>query len=688
MTRPAPAAPTGLAGDGFRTDVHGLRGVALALVVGFHVLADGRVSGGIDVFLALTGYFAAQSLLRRADRGDGRIQPVAHLRRLAARLLPPLLVTLVAVGVATAALLPPDRWAQVGRELRASALYYENLELIRSQLGYEAAGPASSPLQHIWSLSVQGQFHLLWVVLVVLALAVARASGVSRRAVVLVVAAVTATASFAWAVHLTAVDQQVAYLHTTTRLWQPALGAAAAVVLPHVRLRPAVAAGAAWAGLAMIVSTGFWLDGARLFPGPAALWPVGGLLLVLAGGGSALRWAPDRLLTARLARFVADISYSLYLWHWPVLVLTVQLAGLDRPGPREALFVLTLSVLLAWVTTRGVAVARRLSPRRRAPRIALGTAGLVLVVGSVSGAGLAVEHREQRALEALARDDVGRPGAWALAAGHPVAAGPRDREQVIPPLDVVQRDLPRVYAQGCIQGWPDDRAYDAVLVCEDEDAPPRAPRVVMSGGSHVVQWWPALREVADAAGWELLVVDKDGCRLSAQRQGRPGSARETSCDRWNDAVLGVLVDLAPDLLVTLGSTTEGMRERTPPGFVTVWEELAEAGIPVLALRDTPRFDSSRRSCLHRSHLDAVLCGQERHDVLSPDFPLVEAPPTVTWLDLTDHLCTADLCPAVVGDVVVYRDSNHLSATYVRTVTPFLERELRVALPELFADSPG
>ncbi|KGM13253.1 acyltransferase family protein [Cellulomonas bogoriensis] len=687
MTGPAAPAPhpTTTTTTRFRPELHGVRGFALALVVVFHVVGNGRVSGGIDVFLAVTGFLFTQSLLRRMVE-RGRIDARSHYLRLARRLLPPLVTVTLAVAVAAVVVLPSTQWHQLSRELVASVLYYENWELIASQLTYDAAGPASSPLQHIWSLSVQGQFHLLWPALIALTVWGARRAGVPARAATIAVVATVLAGSMAYAVHLTGTNQEVAYLHTGTRMWELALGGLAGLLLADVRLPRGWRIGLGWVGLVMISTAGLVFDGARDFPGPAALWPIGGLILVLAAGTTGARWSADALLATRPLRFVADISYSLYLWHWPVLVLFLAYLDRERVGARGAVVVLTVSVLLAWATKvlvedRVNGVAHRLPGRAPvSSRWVLVGAGATALVFATSAAGH--EVRQSVAVAQLQSGAVSQPGAAALAADPDLSGAPvvSVLDSLVPSLEAIRSDKPGIYEHGCIQDVADEPAFDAVLVC-DPDPAQGPPRVVMTGGSHVQQWWTAMHLIAVKHGWELVVVEKNGCQLGADRDPTYSSQ---SCRRWNTEAFGVIVDLEPDVVLTLGSTTRNRVERTPDFFVDVWRDLGDHGVPVLAIRDTVRLVERAPDCIAEHGPDAIRCGTVRAEVLDEHYlEDVDVPDNVTPLDMTPYLCTSTHCPAIVGGVIVYRDASHVTSTYMHTLAPYLEQELLTQAPWLF-----
>ena len=671
----------------FRPELHGVRGLALALVVLFHVLGDGRISGGIDIFLAITGYLFTQSLLRRAVEGRGKIDFRHHYARIAQRLLPPVLVALAGIVVATFLWAPPSGWLQIFREVRASALYFENWELIYSQLDYNAAGPESSPLQHFWSLSIQGQFHLVWPFVMVLVAVAARRSGLSPVKVALGTLGGLFAVSFAFALWLTHVNQPVAYFHTGARLWEFALGGLAALVLPHVRLPARVRTALGWIGLAMILSCGFLFGTSDGFPGLVSLWPVTGLMLILAGS-SGSRMAVERVLVTRPLRFVADISYALYLWHWPVLVFFLMALDREQIGARGALLILATSVLLAWLTTvilNGTVYAW-LARVDLAVRVRTVAATVVLLVVATASPVIWLDMRQEQALAATLAGAAESPGAAALVLGDANPEASLDPDKIIPLPEVIDSDLPEIYSRECVQNSSSSPAYDEVLVCDDEVAD-ATQTVVMTGGSHVQQWWPAMADVAERNSWNLIVVDKDGCQLTADRDGSLGSPQNAGCYRWNDDAVDVIIDLEPDAVFTLGSTTRGMAERVPEGFVEVWRQLGRAGIDVLTIRDTVRLPESVPECIDEHGFEPVRCGVARGDIYLDDYPgLTDVPDNVVFTDMTEYLCDDVTCPSIVGNVIVYRDKSHVTATYMRTLAPFLENELRADAPWLFDGS--
>ncbi|WP_454851103.1 acyltransferase family protein [Promicromonospora soli] len=675
------------------TEVHGMRGLALLLVVLFHLFGGGRVSGGVDVFLVVSGFLVTGSLVRRAETGTLRLGSV-YARNLA-RLAPSALVVLGAVALAAWLLLPSGRWLDVWRQVVASGLYVENWDLIANALSYGAAGPGVSPLQHFWSLSVQGQFLLAWpLVVLVVAWLCRRARIRVRQQLVLVIALATA-ASFAYSLYLTEVLQPTAYFHTATRFWE--LGAGALLALVPLRGGAGLRALGAWAGLGLIVSSGFLLDGGTLFPGPWTLWPVSGALLVLAGAGTTAAWGPRRLLELAPLRFVADISYELYLWHWPVLIFYLAIRDFPAVGVRGATLVLAVSLVLAWVTREviarpvGLALPRTMTPARSAGTLLAAGVATVLVIVPTAAASVDMRNREAAQLEALQHLGMEYTGAEALS-GQGQTTAPREapvvpeaadgEAPVRPSVEIAKDDRARTdLDKTCIQEPRDGPGYDEVRMCTLNDPAHPTRTVLIAGASHIFQWAPAITQIGRENGWRVLLAGKAACRM------RHEPSIDDGCRRWGANLLEQTVALAPDAVFVSGTRThEAKAERVITGQVAAWRRLAAADIPVVTIRDNPRFAWSPPGCVGSHGRDAARCVLDRSDVfaqLNPAETHPRTPAIAGHVDLSDMICEPTSCPPVIGNVLVYRDGSHLTATYMRTLTPALADAVRRAAPWLY-----
>lgn len=705
---PTPATAPRAAGDGGlarprtarRDDLDGLRAVAILLVAVYHVWVH-RVSGGVDVFLMLSGFFVAGGLVR----GFGRGRPVelrTYLPRLARRLVPALAVVLAAVVVAAVAWLPRTRWSDLSAETLASLGYVQNWRLALAGQTYGAADVTQSPLQHVWSMSVQGQ---LFVGLPLLLLAVwwcgRRLQHRARLRLVQGAVLVLAVASAAYAVVTTRLDQPFAYYDTLARAWEYLAGALLAMALTRARVGTRVGALLGWLGLVVVLAAGVLVDGGATFPGPASLVPVGGAALVVLAGAPAVpaRWSATRLLAWRPLARAGGYAYGFYLWHWPVLVFAIVLR--DRPvGWLAGSGVLVLSAVLAWATKRyvedpwrsaGRTLSRPLLRRARRGRtdgrpapvrpgaLLVGSlAVLVCVVPTVAwSAHTASALRSART--AVAMDDlVDRPGA--LSVIDPLAFPVDATIEAAPSLEVAPHDKVRAVFDGCGV----NAGESEIKVCRYGDL--TADRVVaVVGGSHAEFWVDALAAIGEEKGFRVDSSIRWACSLIDGDGGVEGMAADPACVEWSAATISRLERERPDVVFTTATRPDEQdgTEQVPEAYRRAWEDLESAGIPVVAVRDTPWLPVSPLDCLavHGSASDE--CAVQRTDVLADVDPTAaidaETSELIRFVDLNDIVCADDVCRFVQGNRVVYRDQHHLTASYVATLAPILRDRLQPIL---------
>ncbi|MCG5433525.1 acyltransferase [Mycobacterium sp. MYCO198283] len=685
----------------YRHDLDGLRGIAIGLVAVFHVWF-GKVSGGVDVFLTLSGFFFGGSLLRTALAPGSSLSPLPELTRLVRRLLPALVVVLAAAAVLTILIQPETRWETFADQSLASLGYFQNWELAHDTNDYLRAGEAVSPLQHIWSMSVQGQFYvaLLVVVFGFAFLARRRLGRLLRPAFVVLIAALT-VASFGYAIVVHQENQTHAYYDSFARAWELLIGALVGAAVPYVRFPNWLRNAMALVGLAGVLSCGMVLDGVNEFPGPWALYPVGSaLLLILAGanlaGSSRTRGKPpliNRMLASAPLVWLGGIAYSLYLWHWPLLIFWLAHTGESSVGFVAGAGVLAVSVVIAWATTRYVETPLRyrrqssaptratvpLRVRFRRPTIVLGSIVVLLGVALTATSftwreHVTIERAKGKELSGLSPRDY--PGARALTEGARVPKLP-----MRPSVLEAKKDLPESTDAGCISDFNNGDIKNCVY------GDPTAGRTVaLAGGSHAEHWITALDTLGKAHHFKVVTYLKMGCPLSTEVLPRivGDNIPYPACHDWVEHVMDALVADHPDFVFT--NTTRPKfnadGDTIPASYTGIWDILQRNGIGILGIRDTPwnyrngePFEPA--DCLADGG-DATTCGMKRSDVLSdrnPTLDYLSRYPVLHPLDLSDAICRPDYCRAIEGNVLVYHDSHHLSATYVRTLTAELGRQM-------------
>jgi peptidoglycan/LPS O-acetylase OafA/YrhL len=659
-----------------RTDIQALRAVAVTVVVAYH-LWPGTLQGGfvgVDVFFVISGFLITSHLMRRPPR-SGRDLATFWARRVR-RLLPASFLVLLVTVVATLALAPSTMWTGTLREVGAAALYVENWALAASSVDYLGAETAASPVQHYWSLSVEEQFYLVWpLVLAAVAWFTARRGGdLVRRASVAI--AVLAGASFVWSVAATALRPASAYFITPTRIWELGVGALLATLTIHVAARWRTPL--AWTGLAMILAAAVAYDSAVPFPGYTAALPVVGCALVIVAACDRTRWSPRVIGDLAPVQWLGDVSYSLYLWHWPLIVLAPFALG-HNPGLLERVGVLALALALAAVTKPFV--EDRFRHGSGTPGRALAVAlGASVVVGAVAfGGSVALQARADADIAAAAQV-AGEPciGAAALEPGADCDPAGRG-ELVLGPAEAAD-DKPSAYEDGCWESPP----FTGTATCHygQDDG----PRIALIGNSHAGNLLPPLQELAGTNGWSLTTFVASRCPTSDARWDLGTPQDSDGCQAWGQRVLDEVRTGGFDLVVTsqltpfdvAGASPGQNAAATRDGYARYLEDLAATGTPALVVRDMPypkHTIPSVPDCLAVAGSPDE-CAGERSAWLPPD-PLYDAArdlasPDVSTLDLSGYACTDDTCPAVIGDVVVYFDASHLTATFSRTLAPYLE----------------
>jgi peptidoglycan/LPS O-acetylase OafA/YrhL len=636
----------------------------VALVVVHHVWT-GRVSGGVDVFFLVSGFLLTGQLARAA--GTGRLDLRRRWSRMILRLLPAAATVLLGTVGAGVVLLPEARWPQTVREVVASALFLENWQLASDAVDYTARTNATSVVQHFWSLSIQVQFFVVWPLLVALVVLVARHAPHRVHPHLTLTLLGVFAASLSFSVALTAADQPLAYFHTLTRLWEFALGGLLALWMDRVPWTRGERVGLGWVGLLGLLACGIVLPGGSVFPGYAALWPTGCAAMVLVAGVTRSRYGADRLLTRQPVQFVGRLSYPLYLWHWPVLVLFMVARDQDEVGLLGGLAVIATSLVLAVLTSRFVEgpVLRHDLGVADTYRFGAAVVTIVLIAAALWQLAATPRHPGPGGLGGPEH-----PGAAALVDGAPEAA------PLLPPPVSVYEDWVRVDGWDCtpLTGTATD------VCAQPVEAPPER-RIVVVGDSHMQQFTATLIPLAAENDWQLVAMLHGACPFSTASEVDPDDAE---CVAWNAAAADEIAYLRPDAVVTLASrdVRSGRTEQTPPGFVEQWWRLHELGIPVLAVRDNPRFDHYVPDCLRRHGRGAQVCGVDRDAVYAPDPPytrLTDLPPNVTFLDVADALCNDERCPAEIGNVLVYLDDNHLTAAYATTMAGLVEEQVVDAL---------
>jgi peptidoglycan/LPS O-acetylase OafA/YrhL len=665
-----------------RGDIQGLRALAILFVVAYHAGVP-HVSGGfvgVDLFFVLSGFLITQLMLREIAT-TGTVSLRRFWARRARRIIPASALVLVATMLAVRAFISPLERKDIAVDALWSALFSGNWRFAQQETDYLASDRNPSPVLHYWSLGVEEQFYFVWPLVLVALAAIWRLS--RRNPTVHVVAFGTTFVgvivfSLAYCIHVTTTHQPYAFFGTPARAWQLAAGALTALAVPVIlRWRHGTRATLGVAGLTLLGLSVYVLEesGSADIPYPSwlALAPtLAGVLLLVSGTGS-YSWL-SRVLSLRPLTYVGDLSYSLYLWHWPVLIIGVEAVGARTPEVRLGLVALACAFSVASYHLVENPIRRAaILVKRPALSIAVGATLVVAVIPAVAYAS------ETESIDTVVVAPSDPPRSSVDVAKRPAPAA--HLEKVRPALDEAFDDAFPLKEKGC------HVEYDATAAppwdgCTFADT--RADRrVVVIGDSIAGAIAPALIKAGEQEGWAVTAWAKSRCPMGdvTKFEAEHGGVYD-ECDAFRESVLREIVQRRPDVVViamSRGSATGlavgGRRvvgpaaaERSAKGLQRTVDRLREAGIGVV-LSDSPnRSPFLTTSCLAKKR-DVGKCtfrAAQRTSVMQTTAR--EMGDRVTLVEPNATVCREGTCYPVVGDIVVYRDKVHYTATFAKTLS--------------------
>jgi peptidoglycan/LPS O-acetylase OafA/YrhL len=669
-------------------------GAVIAAHIGFFHSAGGYV--GVDVFFVISGFLITSLLLREIGR-TGRVSITGFYARRAVRLLPAAAVVLLATLTAAWIWLPRTRLHDIAADAAAAALNVVNIRLAQTGTDYLNAETDPSPLQHFWSLAVEEQFYILWPLLLLgIALAARRVWGGTyarkghlhrrRTTAIAIVLVLIAAGSFYLSATRTATDPVWSYFGIHTRAWELAVGALIAVAANRIQRVPRpVAALASWAGLAVIVASVLILDEQTVFPGTAAALPVAGAALVIAAGCVPHRFGASTVLRIAPAQYIGKISYGLYLWHWPLIMIGPAVLGIEEPRLRHYLALMAAAFLLAVATFHLVEnPIRTRRPLIQVPSRALAMGG-GLITAMLAASFLMVLQPMPTVQNGEAEEVTGDDTTvWEmLGESSDVDTVPAN---ITPPLDAAGLDEPALYADGCVT---DRESAELNADCQFGD-PDGEKTVVLFGDSHAAQWFPALNQIAEAAGWKLVPLVKAACSVAdVTERDKVLERRYTECEDWKEQAFDEIERLEPDVVVAASYEEKEILDDDPvrawaDGWAESINRVDASADRVYYLADSPNPPGDTPSCLAEHPEDATECvATVEESIIEPErreaaIQAIEEDTDATVVDPLPWLCDTerDACPVIIGNLLVYRDWNHLAARFVAELTP----QLAAAIP--------
>lgn len=656
------------------------------MVVIYHLLPERLTGGfvGVDVFFVISGFLITSHLIKSPPRKPAEFAQF-WIRRIK-RLLPASILVLLSTIAAVRFLAPEAFWRDNLGQALASAFYGQNWMLIATSVDYLAEDNAATAVQHFWSLSVEEQFYLFWPLCIGALWWLAVRTKLQPQRLLFWGVAGIVVASGIYSIHLTAVEPGVAYFSTFTRAWELALGGIVALVpRPTARFSGSLAAGAvSWIGVAAVVGAGVSFTGATPFPSLYAAIPTVGTAVVIwmAATGSL---SPFRMLASKPAMFLGDHSYSIYLWHWPLIVIVPFVSG--ALGALDLVGITIATVLLSMVTKKYVedGFRKTLDVSKIITPVRFMVAGMAVVSFLAGSLLMDLTERENSSVVALEQ---------ALASGDPCVGGAAlgeldgscrydpDAELLLSPA-LAKTDKSAAYADGCWSGEP----FDKKPTCSYGSG---KTKVALVGNSHAGHWLPALQQMADARDWTITTYLVSRCNPTDAVLKFDAEIKSAGCHEYGSWVQEQTGDGQYDLIITSerqsvpveGETFKSTEKAAIAGYRSYLESWSDHGTPILIIRDTPYPGNTLKNipdCVSVAKDANAECSGTRDSWTWMD-PLASAAQemdrtNVRVLDPTEYFCPTDVCPAVIGDTIVYFDASHITATYAQSLAPLLSKDI-------------
>ena len=606
------------------TQIQGLRAVAAILVTVFHARLVPGGFIGVDIFYVISGYLITGLILREIEK-TGTLDLRSFYQRRIKRLLPTSVFVLFVTAIFAWILFPPITRDALGRDLFAAAAYISNYLFAWWQNDYQNLNATPSPFIHYWSLAVEEQFYIVWPLFI---LFLAR---YGKKAIFAGIA-ITTLLSLLFSIYLTQVAPIWAFYSLPTRAWELGFGALL-LFLPETKKKIRILP---WLGFFGIAISSFNFNENTAFPGKNALVPVLATVFLMA---SIKYWPPlfNDLANSKLSQWLGAISYPLYLWHWPALVLPSSAMG--RPLRfYERFLCILLTIVLAHYTSKYV--EEPLRHKNLSPRTIYKGAAYTTAVSLV--AGVLISFTSSSIITT--------------------------KGEVSYQFDLVQvMERPGVYGDGCHVNYGETKS--GYCTYGDKES---SKTIVLYGDSHAAQWFPTLDKMATERGFKLVSLTKSACPAVDAKRPNQGAFKQVHCTKWRENSIKRIAEIQP-----LAVITSSFQYFTPANSsisrAQWWNEgqrkllkgLRGSTNNLIYISDTPRPLRDIPNCL--ASRDSKVCDSTERSKVSVirGFDVINPNP---WL------CSS-YCPAIVEGTVVYRDASHISVDMALKLLPKLEAAL-------------
>ncbi len=646
----------------FRPEIEGLRIVAALLVAIYHIWF-GKVSGGVDVFFVVSGFLITTSIISTINKtGEFKFWP--YISKLMKRLFPLAFIIILVVLILSIFFLPSTIFDKTIKETFSSMFYYQNWQLAISNTDYLDANQMKSPFEHYWAMSIQGQFYIIWFILFSGILLLIKKYGLSNgKRLVNVVLGFLFIVSFIYSVYLTAINQPLAYFITFTRVWEFALGGLLCINLSSIKISNIAAEIIGWIGLIGLILTGALFDVSTMFPGYIALWPMTCALLIILSGNKETKYGVKNFLSMPIMIKLGGVSFGIYLWHW-VLLSFYKYNISENPGIVAGLLIILLSIALSFVTTKYIE-----TPIRNAKfnKLAFKRIGYIALVNILLIAGL-VSHNQYVKIQdkkAVANKDY--PGALSINLDKDKIKENKPKPEFANVFD----DLPQSHLDNSNQSM----SKSEVKVGKYGKKKDYKATIALVGSSHSEHWLGAVIKAAEENDYRVINITRSGTRFST------GYKKNTLQDDWVKNVENYLekaddIDLVLSHVTASDTESEKIQQQMVDQLLKVKNNY---GIEVMAIRDIPRYDFNVSEELEkRGEKDTIERMNKGNRQLDETFweQISNEEKDLPQFDPSEYFKVNGKYRPIIGNIVVYRDMDHMTNTYSETFGSILGDEIK------------
>lgn len=645
----------------FRPEIEGLRIVAALLVAIYHIWF-GKVSGGVDVFFVVSGFLITTSIISTINKtGEFKFWP--YISKLMKRLFPLAFIIITVILLLSIFFLPLTIFDKTLKEAISSMFYYQNWQLAISNTDYLDAHQMKSPLEHYWAMSIQGQFYIIWFILFTCILFGIKKYNLSngRRLVNLVLGFIFVV-SFAYSIYLTKVNQPLAYFITFTRVWEFALGGLLCINLSRIKIPNIAAEIIGWIGLIGLILTGAIFDVSTMFPGYIAAWPMTCALLIILSGNKETKYGVKNFLAMPIMIKLGGVSFGIYLWHW-VLLSFYKYNISENPGIISGILIIALSIVLSFITTKYIEAPIR---NAKSNKVAFKKIGLIALVNILLIAGLYTQNAYLKTADNKELASKDYPGALAVK-----MKGQLKEMDPKPGFANVFDDLPQSHLDDTNQGL---KKSDLKIGTYGKKKDYKAT-IALVGSSHSEHWLGAVIEAAKENDYRVINITRSGTRFST------GYEDNTLKGQWVKNLENYLkksddIDLVLSHVTAADTTKDRIQQQMVDELMKVKNEY---GINVLAIRDIPRYEFNVSEELEKSgEKETIKMMNKANNQKDESYwkKLLENEKDLATFDPTEYFKINGEYRPIIGNIVIYRDMDHMTNTYSKTFGPILSEKIK------------